>query len=467
MRPTTLLVLAAAVAAVVSACSFSSSTSAPPSDAWGSVDLVSPQDENPDPNVLEVRIDAAEITKSYAGGAPAKVWAYNGTVPGPLLDVKVGDRVIVHFSNHLPEPTTIHWHGVRVPAAMDGTLMMQSPIPPGGTFDYDFTVKDAGFFWFHPHVQGDSQVRKGLYGALRVRGRDEPTVDHEALLMLGDITVQPDGTISDYLDDTSRMMGREGKTLLVNGRAEPTLPVRAGSLQRLRFVNVANGRFFNLAAPGVRWRVIGTDGGFLPQPYDADHLLIAPGERYDVVFVPSGPPDSEIVLLDDPYDRGHDSAGEPSLPLAKLHVTAEHPLDGRALPDRFPEIERLPDGVVDRKITLAEGLANGEVTFTIDGAAYPDVPLWDVAKGSVERILFENASEMDHPMHLHGVFFQLLESGGVAVAPSSLANKDTIIVPKKGSLKVVARFEEPGNWAYHCHILEHAEYGMLGEIRVR
>ena len=115
-------------------------------------------DENPDPHTLEVHLDARVATTVFGASPPTAVWSYNGSIPGPLLDLNVGDRLIVHFTNHLPESTTIHWHGVRVPAAMDGTPAMQSPIEPGASFDYDFVVKDPGLVWFHPHMRSDAQV---------------------------------------------------------------------------------------------------------------------------------------------------------------------------------------------------------------------------------------------------------------------------------------------------------------------
>jgi FtsP/CotA-like multicopper oxidase with cupredoxin domain len=436
-----------------------------PVDPWQA--LTPARDDNPAADVVEIQLEAAEATKVYAGATATKVWAYNGTVPGPLIDVKVGDKLIVHFKNSLPEPTTIHWHGVRVPAPMDGTPAMQAPIAPGGTFDYAFTLRDAGLFWFHPHIRGDVQVHKGLYGVIRVRGANEPVVDREGVLVLDDVTVMPDGTLSEYLDDASKMLGRQGKTLLVNGMAMPKLAVQSGSLVRLRIVNVANGRFFNLALAGHVWRVIGTDGGFLPKPYDTEHLLIAPGERYDVILVPSGAPGTEITLMDDPYERGHDTGKDPPLPVATFRITNQPPLTSRALPNSFPDLERLPGGAVDHPVVLDEGIVNGEMTFTMNGASFPNVPPLDIPLGAVRRILLDNRSEMDHPFHIHGVFFQLLAKGGVQFPADALANKDTVIVPMKTTLEVVARFDAPGSWMYHCHILEHAEGGMMGVIEVK
>jgi FtsP/CotA-like multicopper oxidase with cupredoxin domain len=423
-------------------------------------------DENPDPSVVEVSLVAGEASYRYLDGPMTAVWAYNGSIPGPLIEARTGDELVVHFENQLPDETTIHWHGLRLPAAMDGTLAMQSPIPPGGTFEYRFVLRDAGLFWFHPHIRSDVQIEKGLYGVMRVRGDDEPLTDAERIVVLDDVRVLPDGSLPTYLDDESKMLGRQGNILLVNGAQMPSFRWAAGSLQRLRIVNVANGRFFNLRLPGYSWRVIGTDGGLVPQPYDTEHLLLSPGERYDVVLVVTGEPGDTVTLVNDPYERGHDTGEEPALPLAKFVVSDDPALMGRVAPRSFAAIERLPDVTTEHEMVLNEGLIDGELAFTINGQTYPDVPSFRLAAGDVRRLRVRNESGMDHPFHLHGTFFQVLRSNGADVPAAALANKDTIIVPKLSELELVSRFDEPGRWMYHCHILEHAEGGMMGEILV-
>ncbi len=468
--PPSRIVFALSLALVAVACGSSSSQDAPAPPAPPAPDplaLVPAVDENPDPNVLETTFEAREATTAYGASVPTPVWAYEGRVPGPILEAKVGDRIIIKVKNSLPEATSIHWHGVRLHAAMDGSMAAQGPIPPGGTFRYEFTLKDAGLFWYHPHIRSDVQVRKGLYGAIRVRGPNEPQVDDERVLMLDDVKLKPDGTIGEYLDDRSKMMGREGNTLLVNGKTDATLSLRAGAAVRLRLVNVANGRFFNLRLPGHTWRVIGTDGGLLAKPYDTERLLIAPGERYDVLVIPSGAPRSVIELLDDPYDRGHDSGQLPTLAVAHVKLTDEPPLAGRALPVAFAGVAALPPAATSIPVKLDEATRNGDLVFTVNGNVFPDVPPVMVERGGLRFIDVENASEMDHPFHLHGFFFQVLERNGAPVALDSSGNKDTVIVPAKGRLKLLTRFDEPGMWMYHCHILEHAEGGMMGMVHVK
>ena len=459
----------AALAWALLACSISSCSSdpAPPPPSDDPLALRPADDKNADPNVVEVDLEAREGDKTYGTSPATRVWTYNGSIPGPLIDAKVGDRVVIHFKNSLPEPTTIHWHGIRLPASMDGTLAMQSPVAAGGTFEYAFTLKDAGLFWFHPHMRSDIQVQKGLYGVIRVRGTDEPAADVERILVLDDIRLATDGTVSESLDDTSKMMGREGKTLLVNGVANARLPLRPGSLARLRIVNVANGRFFNLRLAGHKLRVLGTDGGRFAKPYDVDTLLISPGERYDVMVTVDGPPGTEIALVNEAYDRGHDSGGAAPMEVMRFALSTEAPPQAKTVPSAFPEPARLPDPQGGMGVELDEIIRGENVVFTINGKAFPDVPPFAVPRGEVRAIDITNKSEMDHPFHLHGFFFQVVTRDGVAVPREELVDKDTVLVHAKSAMRIVARFDEPGKWMYHCHILEHGEAGMMGEIDVQ
>lgn len=170
--------------------------------------------------------------------------------------------------------------------------------------------------------------------------------------------------------------------------------------------------------------------------------------------------------MNEPYERGHDTGAELPLTMARFPVSDEQALAGRVVPTAFPEIERLPDGSVDHEFVLDEGIVDGTLVFTINGATYPDVPSVSVASGEVRRLLVRNVSEMDHPFHLQGTFFQVLRTNNAPMPVEALANKDTVIVPQMSAVEVVSRFDEAGRWMYHCHILEHAEGGMMGETDV-
>jgi FtsP/CotA-like multicopper oxidase with cupredoxin domain len=200
-------------------------------------------DLNPDPDVVEVELRAAPARVELLEGHEAAMWTYNGVYPGPLVETKIGDRVIVHASNDLDEPTTIHWHGLRVPAEMDGVEAMQSPTAPGESFTYDFVVTDALLAWYHPHIRSDEQVERGLQAAFVVRDPDALTLGRETIVVLDDILLDADGDVdafaANHMDD---MAGRIGNTILVNGHRRPVLDVRSGERQLLRVVNTANAR---------------------------------------------------------------------------------------------------------------------------------------------------------------------------------------------------------------------------------
>ena len=157
-------------------------------------------------------------------GKPTEMWTYNGGLPGPLIRARVGDRLIVHFVNSLPEPTTIHWHGLRIPASMDGAPGHSQPeVPPGGAFEYDFVLPDAGFYWYHPHVDSAHQLGAGLYGPILVSDDDEPDLGDELLLVLADVSLEDDGALQppDVGGPLATLFGREGTALVVNGRIRP------------------------------------------------------------------------------------------------------------------------------------------------------------------------------------------------------------------------------------------------------
>ena len=431
------------------------------------LDPASPRvvDDNADPKIVEITLKAAATVHAYGAARPTDVWSYNGSVPGPLVEAKVGDRLIAHLDNQLPESTSIHWHGIRLPNQMDGNPMVVPPVAPGGTFRYEFVLKDAGLFWFHPHVRSDIQVQKGLQAPLLVRGPNEPRSDDERVLVIDDVRLKPDGSLDEYLDDTGKMMGREGNVLLVNGAPGPSFRVRPGATLRLRLVNTANGRFFNLRVPNHTITVVGTDGGLIPEPYIVERLLMAPGERYDVMLSMQSEP-GVVEVWNDPHERGHESGNAPKTVLFTLQLEGDRVAAPAPIPTAGPPIERLVAKGPALPIVLDEGSQNGEMVFTVNGKAHPDVPPIGIKLGETRLLHVTNASDMDHPFHLHGFFFQVVARRGTPEPLSKIATKDTIIVPMKSDLLLAARFDEAGRWMYHCHILEHAEAGMMGDIEV-
>lgn len=462
---------AAAVASVVLAMGACGGDAAqgPLEAPLGPVPLV---DVDPDPDAIEVSVVAAPAQWAFLSGKPADVWAYRdgnvpdaaGRVPGPMLLGKVGDRVTVRFRNELPEATTLHWHGLKIDAPHDGSNVSQTPVEPGGTFTYEFTLTDAGTFWFHPHLGADEQIERGLYAPIVVRGADDIPVDLDRVLVLDDVKVESSGKLSETITGLDLMVGRQGNVLLVNGEKAPRLESPAGGRERWRLLNSANGTYFNVGLPGRRLRVIGWDGGLLPEPYEVDTLVIAPGERYEVLIELSGAEGDEVELQTMHYDRGHELPDLGPRPLATFVLTAPPTSPAPALPERWGEVAALPvtADTPRRAFTLTEEeptTPGDEPRFFINDRAYPDVTPLVVGASDLEIWEIENNAEMDHPFHLHGTFFQVLDQ-------PHLGWKDTVNVPQKSTVRIAIDFDNPGLWMYHCHILEHAERGMMGVLQV-
>jgi FtsP/CotA-like multicopper oxidase with cupredoxin domain len=470
MRPTGIAPSAALIAAVLASCSGSPQEDGPPFDL-----ALSPvTDTNPAPGILEAKLVATETSARLYSAGRATVWAYRdgargdatARIPGPLIEAHQGDKVIVHFTNALSEGTTIHWHGLRVPNASDGTPSTQVVVPPGGSFDYEFIAQDAGTFWYHPHVRGDVQVEHGLYGMVVVHGGVDVPVDADRAFVLDDVKLTADGQLSPNTDSLDIMLGRQGNVLLVNGTSAGRLTVKKGARERWRFVNAANGRYFNLRLPGHNFRVIGWDGGLVPEPYTTPTLLVAPGERYEVLVDFDGTEPANLTLQTIHYDRGHDVPDPGPKDLFAIAVQGQVDARAGALPSTWgaPVDVAVNEQTPVRNLVLTEEERTAEPRFFINAAVFPDVPPIVAKEGEVEIWSIRNDAEMDHPFHLHGMFFRVLDVDGQP--PEHAGWKDTVNVPQKKTLRFAVRYGTPGKWMFHCHILEHAERGMMGELQL-
>ncbi|HET9955322.1 MAG TPA: multicopper oxidase family protein [Polyangiaceae bacterium] len=433
-------------------------------------------DVDPAPGVVEIELEAKPTNVELAAGHVVAIWAYNGSLPGPTIRARVGDTLRVRFKNSLPEPTTIHWHGLRVPADMDGAPARQ--VPAGAEFIYEFILLDAGTFWYHPHVHSEQQVERGLYGAIVVTGADEPATSSDHVIVLDDVLLGADWQLVRFTP-MQALSGRQGNLVLVNGRAYPIAHLGAAGAHRFRFINAANARYFRIALPGESFVQIGSDGGLLEAPRAREELLLVPGERADVVWeAPAGgSPSAERPTFEWRtlrYDRGHHTGDLPETSLFRATLEpgsfdpgSTAPLAGT--PPHWATIPELPAPSRERQLRLEQATLAGRgmgPVFAINGQTYPNVTPLVSELGAVEQWAILNDTDMDHPFHLHGFRFQLVE----APDPELLtfrAWRDTVNVPARQSLKFRVQFEaHPGTWMFHCHILEHAENGMMGELEV-
>jgi FtsP/CotA-like multicopper oxidase with cupredoxin domain len=412
--------------------------------------------------VVAVDLEAKELDWTIAPGASFSAWGFNGQVPGPTIEAQVGDVLEIRLTNHLPEPTVVHWHGLRIPAAMDGTEMVQRPIAPDDTFVYRFKAADAGTFWYHSHFNEIVQLERGLYGALVVRSPEEPTFDHERVLVFDDVDLTDDGQIRAPGWWIESHDGREGSTRLVNGKQEPELTIAAGQIERWRIVNAASARYLRLSIGGRPFRIIGTDGGLIGSPVTATEILLAPADRVELAVGPFA--DGEVHRVETlPFNRGSFKAHRKPELFATLRVGREATSKAQ-VPEMLRQIEPLVTGPVNvsREVRLGFtlGLKHG-VEFTInkeqhhraDPVRVGELQVWDVV----------NRSPVHHPFHLHGFFFQVLQVNGKP--PEFLSWEDTVNVPAFGTVRIARMPEDrPGEWMYHCHILEHHAAGMMAHF---
>lgn len=431
--------------------------------------------------LFQAQLTAAPAALSLIAGKHTQAWCYAGKLPGPLIDVYEGDTVDIAFVNQLPQPTTVHWHGVTVPNDQDGGPMQL--VAAGGKQTYRFALPkgSAGTYWYHPHPHHMTaeQVYRGLAGTFIVRAKDDPLASlPETHLMFSDLKLDVDGAIAPN-DMMDWMNGREGQFVLINGQRRPSITVHAP--QRWRLWNACSARYLNLA--GVPMVLVGTDGGLLTQPQPIDTLLLAPGERAEVVVIPP-PGMHQVTLKALAYERGKMSMGGKTGNAEKDVNLADVALMGHgtySVPSHLRTIEPLGEPAVTRQVLFTEimdmdamrmnpetGRPEG-MAFLINGQAFDhnradftgkvgDVELWEVI----------NASDMDHPFHIHGTQFQVVNrQTGFEVTPEPfLAWRDTVNVKPGQAVRLKVRFDLPGDWMFHCHILEHEDLGMMGIIRV-
>jgi len=424
-------------------------------------------------------------------GLATSVWSY-GATPGPTLRFKQGQNVRIKLSNELPDPTTVHWHGLRIENAMDGVpFLNQKPIAPGESFIYDFLAKDAGTYWYHPHVNSAEQVGRGLSGAIVVEEPEPIVVDRDLVWVVDDWRLRRDGTLApfdDFHDATHG--GRMGNVVTINGEAQPRLSVRRGERIRLRLINAANARVFGLKFPSADvWRVAVDGHPVDPSQVAGDELvMVSPGGRIDLILDMNGEPGETTIVEDHYYPRY-------SYAMAEIEYSTDPPIrsGAPAAPKRLAENPvAIPDlAKAERHEMLFEGGAmgglrqaeyKGEVlglrdlagmglVWAVNGKMIPPMteadigsPMLTMERGKSYVLSWHNKTAFDHPIHLHGHSFHLISTDGKRLEKPIIM--DTVLIQPDQSVEVAFIADNPGDWALHCHVLEHAEAGMMGFVRV-
>ena len=425
-----------------------------------------------------LRAEPGRIQLAPEGYGETAIWGYQGNVPGPPLRLAQGEILSVAFENGLPQPSSVHWHGVRIDNRMDGVVgLTQDAVTPGTSFDYEFGVPAAGTYWYHPHNRTWEQMARGLYGALIVEEAEAPETDHDLVLLLDDWRLAEDGSIHEsfgQMHDWSHA-GRIGNWITVNGRSEFQQKVRQGDRLRLRLVNCANARIFSLGIKGLEGWVIALDGQPVVKPVPIDRIQLAPAQRADVLVDVTADPGDDALLISYERDGGYAVAsfaiGQgvansrlepgplPPNPLAEPNLASARQIE---LIMAGGAMGRMTSAVFEGQERDIRDLVRAGMVWAFNGVAgLPPDPLTTLSLGESVRIRIVNDTGWPHAMHLHGHHFRVVHEDG-ALGPW----RDTVLLDRAETRDIAFMADNPGKWLLHCHMLEHAAAGMMTWIDV-
>ena len=431
------------------------------------------------PGPRKLRLSAGAQRLAGEAHPATAVWAYDSTVPGPQLRFRQGDRLRIEVENSLDVETTVHWHGIRLPNAMDGVPhLTQPPITArNGRFVYEFGLPDAGTYWYHPHLGSPEQVGRGLYGALIVEEREPPRVDRDVVWVISDWRLDREARIVD--DFRSPMdashAGRIGNTVTVNGQVLDVFDVRHGERLRLRLINASNARIYGLSFEGHEPWLIAFDGQPIkPRSLAKERIVLGPAQRADLIIDCTAGPGSRFRVVDDFYPRN-------AYRLLDLMYSGEAGKNNSSLPVPDLPANPAPKPELDRaerhRIVFAGGMMgvmpsqrehNG-LFWTVNGKPVAEndhrhKPILNLAHGKSYVLELVNDTSWHHPIHIHGHVFSVLTRNG---SPDPLGESgDTILLNPRTRAEIAFVADNPGNWMLHCHVLEHLASGMMATIRV-
>jgi FtsP/CotA-like multicopper oxidase with cupredoxin domain len=446
------------------------------------------ESSNPEKEVdgkVVIPIEAKEVHWMYNDELMDNAWTYNGTLPGNEIRVQEGDEVEIQFTNSLPEPSALHLHGLPVANEMDGVPgVTQNAVLPGETFTYELVADTPGTYWYHSHQDGAKQVDKGLYGALIIEPKEQKDIDIDKVIILDEWSSSM--TMSGEMDHSSMENGsKDGEemahaesmeemydTFLINGKAAPAIEaiqVKEGDTLTLRFINA--GLYTQvISIPGHSYLVTHYDGQEVNEPETLKDvaLRIAPAERYDIQ-----------IKMNNPGAWGISSYAEQNKEklFGNLPVTYEgyEGQDVELSTDNGTYFDmttygknkknELLDSVTKQYDMLLSTKDNNE-TFLINNKKMPNHEVFEVEKGDIVKVTITNDTEVDHPMHLHGQFFQVISKNGIPISGSPII-KDTLNVRPTETYEVIFKADNPGNWMFHCHELHHASSGMVAEVKYK
>lgn len=452
----------------------------------------------------------ASIVKKTVAGRELTMLAYNGMIPGPTLKVPKGATITINFTNKTDVETTLHSHGVRLDNKFDGVPdYTQKPIKTGKTFTYKIKFPDEGIYWYHPHIREDYAQELGLYGNYIVVS-DNPNywspVDREVPLMVDDILLDNKGISFFGSTADHALMGRFGNTMLVNGETDYKLPVKQGEVIRFMITNAANTRTFNLGVPGVKMKLVGSDGGKYEREEWANSVILGPSERavVEVLFDKSGTYTLTHTTPTKTYTMGtfkispNNTTSPHQAEFTKLRINTDFSKSLNSLRQYFDKpadktlrliIDNISMGGMNHTMPMTQenipekiewedamGMMNQMMTADVTKWKIVDEATkkenmaidWKFKVGDKVKIKIFNdpksAHPMQHPIHFHGQRFLVLSTN--SIKNDNLVWKDTALVQTGDTIEILLDVTNPGIWMAHCHIAEHLESGMMFNFEV-
>lgn len=421
------------------------------------------EDQNPNPDIVEYQLFVKEGESEFFTGIMTNSLGYNGNYLGPVLRIRRNQQVDVTVTNQMKEMTTVHWHGMEVSGEDDGGPHL--PIQPGNEWKPSFVVdQPAATLWYHPHPHANTgpQVYYGLAGLIYIEDEVSDSLNipknygvNDIPLIVQDRNFNNDGS---FLYDLNMMGLAPGNTILVNGTVDPYVEVTREQI-RLRILNGSNFENFRFNLDnGSRFFQIASDGGFLESPVERDSLFMTPGERIEVIVDFSTVQAEQVILM----------AGNRSILTFYLNGS---PGDNKEIPQQLTTIQDIPLGAnPNTRLFVLQGMG---INGTINGKSY-DMDRIDeeVKLNETELWVIRNQGGMmmntgGHSFHVHATQFQIVSRNGNPPPPYEMGLKDTIFVEVGEEVVIKVRFEYEGIFMYHCHLLEHEDYGMMGQFRVQ
>lgn len=428
----------------------------------------------PGENGPEFSLSIDEGTTDFGQGAPTQTYGVNGTYLGPTLRMRTGQTVGIDVTNGLSEATTLHWHGMNVPARMDGGP--HQLVQPGETWSPHWQVRQpAGTLWYHAHPHGSTaeHVYRGVAGMILV---DDPASDVLGLpdeygvddipVIVQDKAFDDDGQLV-FEQKGPSSTGFLGDTVMVNGTIAPYLDVTTTEV-RLRLLNASTARIYRFAlADGRTFDLVGTDGGLLAAPVRLSEVQLSPGERADIVVgvVPGETVDLRNLSPDFGGRVGPNSRfGTGEYRVLQLRA-AEQLRPSDPVPDTLAGFTRMPESAAERTRTFT-------INAQIINRRPVDMGRIDeaVPQGATEIWVLRNRDPQPHNFHVHTVQFQVLDIDGQAPPPQLQGWKDTVYLAPGSEVRIIATFPDQADptwpYMYHCHLLWHEDSGLMGQFVV-